>query len=67
MAREVREYTAAELFLPPGTQILSASFPFQGGKLELVVETPTKNEDPQWDMTAGFDEQTGQGHLFSAK
>lgn len=57
---EMREYSMAELSLPTGTEILSASFPFSGDKLELIVRTP---EEP-YTMKQGFEED-GQGYLFS--
>lgn len=56
----VREYSATDLNLPAGSEILSASFPFSGDKLELIIRTP---EEP-YTLTPGF-EDDGQGFLFS--
>lgn len=56
----VRQYSMEDLSLPLGTEILSASFPFEGDSLELIVRTP----DEPYDMRQGFEED-GQGYLFS--
>lgn len=57
---EMREYSVEELSLPTGSEILSASFPFSGDKLELIIRTPQDG----FDYEQGFEED-GQGYLFS--
>ena len=64
----IREYTTTELGLPAGSTILSATTPFDGDRLELVVRLPEEAPTPApveiWDMESGF-EASGQGYLFS--